>query len=290
MPHNRRSERAMATKAILRRGLYLLVGVLAGAPAMLASFAADAHTRPQHRAHSAHFVQPDPSPPVLNHAVADGWGKLQDHGAPKPGSSAGNTEGSAPLNTLPGSAGRGAKQETWGSKETGAGSAAKDANAPDVHMKDLGPINSRITVQPSLHGARPEMIREVKSKIRRNTAKVRHTFSPGKASRIMRNAIGLPVTPHNGIAGHDSVPAGLPSGAASGVAVSGSNSLAKPYPGQDRLGVSRPNAGTIMPSRVANRGTINGTSFSQRGFVPIGLGGPAKTVVGINGSMIRAKH
>lgn len=288
MHHNRRSEQAMATKAILRRGLYLLVGVLAGVPAILASFVADAHARPHHKAHSAHFVRPDPSPPVLNHVVADGWGKLQNHGAPKPGSSPGNAGGSAPLITLPGSAGRGAKQETWGSRETGTGSAAKDANAPDVHMKDLGPIDSRITVQSSLRGARPEMTREVKGKIRRNTAKVRQTFIPGKASRITRNAIGLPVTPHRGIAGHDAVPAGLPAGAAPGVVVSGSNSSAKPYPGQDRLGVSRPNAGTIMPSRVAN--AINGTSFSQRGFVPIGLGGPAKTVVGINGSMIRAKH
>jgi hypothetical protein len=280
----------MTKERILRSAFHLLGGVLFAAPAMLASFAADAHSRPHHRAHSAHFVQPDPSQPVLNHAVADGWGKLRNHGAAKPGSSPGNAEGSAPFNTLPGSTGRGAKQETWGSKETGAGSAAKDANAPDVHMKDLRPIDSRITVQPSLHAARPEMTREVKSKIRPNTAKVRQTFIPAKASRVTRNAIGLPVTPNSGIAGHNSVPAGLPAGTAPVVAVSGSNSLAKPYPGQDRLGVSRPNAGTIMPGRVANRGTINGTSFSQRGFAPIGLGGPVKTVVGINGSMIRPKH
>ncbi|MGO9702734.1 MAG: hypothetical protein ACLPX7_26140 [Xanthobacteraceae bacterium] len=39
-----------------------------------------------------------------------------------------------------------------------------------------------------------------------------------------------------------------------------------------------------------NRSAINGTNLIRAGSAPSGIGGPAKTVAGINGTTIRPPH
>jgi hypothetical protein len=275
----------MANKRILRHGLYLLAGVLVGAPAMLVSFAADAHARYHRGAHAVHFAPPNAAVPVLNRDAANGTRQPQDRKAARPDG--------APPNTLTGTAaGKGGKQPSGGSTETGTGAPVKDANAPAFHTKELGPIDTRITVQPRLHGAGPGTARQAKSKIGpvgSRYSHVRHVFTPGKAGRITRNAIGLPITPRSTVPAPNAALLHSPADAAPGVAPNGSGGVVKPNPSFDHFAVSHP--GSVVTGTGAGRPAINGTSFARRGFVPATLGGPTKNVVvGINGSTIRPKH
>jgi hypothetical protein len=275
----------MANKRILRRGLYLLTIVLAGAPATLVSFAADAHAHHHHGAHAVHFAPSNATVPVFNRDAANGTRQRQDGKAVKPDG--------VPPNTLTGSAaGKGGKEPSGGGTETGRGAPAKDANAPDFHTKDLGPIDTRITVQPRLHGVGPGTGRQAKTKIGpigSRYSHVRHAFAPGNVRHITRNAIGLPMTLRGTLPAPNAALVRSPTDAAPGVAPSGSDGAVKPNPGSEHFAVSRP--GSVEAGTGAGRPAINGSSFARRGFVPATLGGPTKNVVvGINGSTIRPKH
>jgi hypothetical protein len=283
MRRNRRSERAMTRKEILHCGLYFLAGVVACASAMLGSFPANAHARHHHGAHAVHFAPTSATVPVLNRDAANGARQPQDRKAAK-------TDG-APPNPLAGTAaGKGGKQPSSGSTETATGAPAKDANASDLHTKDLGPIDTRITVQPRLHGAGPGgTARHAKSKIGSVGSRyshVRHAFTPPRAVHITRNAIGLPITPRSA---PSAALARSPTDAAPSAARNGSNGVVKPNPSLDHFAVSRP--GPFVSGTGAGRPAINGSSFARRGLVPATLGGPTKNVVvGIDGSTIRPKH
>ena len=225
MPRNRRSERAMAKKRILRRGLYFLVGILVGAPLMLVGFATDAHARHHHGTHAVHFVPPGTTAPMLKRDAANGPRPPHDRGAPR-------TVG-APPNTLIGTgAGKGGKQPSGDS--TGTGAPAKDANAPDFHTKDIEPIDTRITLQPRLHGAGPGTVRQAKSKIGPVGSRhpyTPHAFTPGKAAHITRNAIGLSIAPRSVAPTHNAGLVRSPTGAVPG----GNDGVAKPNPSLDHF-------------------------------------------------------
>jgi hypothetical protein len=252
---------------------------------MLVSFAADAHARHHHGAHAVHFAHSDATVSALNREAAHGTRQPQDRTAAK-------ADG-PPSNTLTGTAaGKGGKQPSGGSTETATGAPAKDANAPEFHTKDLGPIDTRITVQPRLHGPGPGTARQAKSKIGpigSRYSHVRHAFTPAKAGRVTRNAIGLPITPRSTITSPNTALVGSPTNAAPGVAPSGSDGLVKPNPSPDHFAVSHPDS--VVTGSGTGRLELNGSSFARRGFVPATLGGPTKNVVvGINGSAIRLKH
>jgi hypothetical protein len=271
----------------LRIGFYLLAALLLGAPAMLVSFAADAHVRHHHGAHAVHFAPSNATVPVLNRDAANGTQQPQDRKDVRPDG--------APPNTLTGTAaGKGGKQPSGGSTQTGTGEAAKDATAPDFHTKDLGPIDTRITVQPRLHGAGPGTARKAKSKvgpIGSRYSHVRHAFTPGKVGHITRNAIGLAITPRSTVPAPNAALVRSPTDAdaAPGVAPIGSDGVVKPNPSPDHFAVSRP--GPVVIGTGVGRSAINGSGFAPRGFVPATLGGPTKNfIVGINGSTIRPKH
>jgi hypothetical protein len=51
-----------------------------------------------------------------------------------------------------------------------------------------------------------------------------------------------------------------------------------------------PNSNLVVRPTILNRGTINGTSLIRSGASSSGIGGPAKTAEGINGTMIRPKR
>jgi hypothetical protein len=263
----------------------MLAALLVGAPATLVSFAADAHARHHHGAHAVHFAPSNATAPVLNRDAANGTRQPQDRKAVK-------ADGVSP-NTLTGAAAaKGGKQPSGGSAETGTGAPAKDANAPDFHTKDLGPVDTRITVQPRLHSAAPATTRQAKSKIGPIGSRYshgRHAFTPAKAGRVTRNAIGLPITPRSIVPGSNATRVRLPTDAAPGVAPNGSDGVVKPNPSPDHFAVSHP--GPVATGTGAGRPAIDGSGFARRGFVPATLGGPTKNVVvGINGSTIRPKH
>jgi hypothetical protein len=269
----------------LRIGFYFLAALLFGATAILVTFAADAHVRHHHGARAVHFAPSNATVSVLNRDAASGARLPQDRKAVK-------TDGTPP-NTLTGTAvGKGGKQPSGGSTETGTGAPAKDANAPDFHTKDLGPIDTRITVQPRLHGPGPGTARQAKSKIGpvgSRYSHVRHVFAPGKAGHVTRNAIGLPVTPRSTVLAPNTALVHSPTDAAPSIAPNGSDGVVKPNPGLDHFAVSHP--GSVMTGTGAGRPAIDGSGFARRGFVPATLGGPTKNVVvGINGSTIRPKH
>jgi hypothetical protein len=275
----------MAKKRILRRGLYFLVGILVGAPLMLVGFATDAHARHHHGTHAVHFVPPGTTAPMLKRDAANGPRPPHDRGAPR-------TVG-APPNTLIGTgAGKGGKQPSGDSTETGTGAPAKDANAPDFHTKDLEPIDTRITVQPRLHGAEPGTVRQAKSKIGPVGSRhpyTPHAFTPGKAAHITRNAIGLQIAPRSVAPTHNAGLVRSPTDAAPGFAPNGNDGVAKSNSSLDHFAVPHPNP--VVIGTGASRPAINGNGFVRRGFVPATLGGPAKNVViGIDGSTIRPKH
>jgi hypothetical protein len=118
--------------------------------------------------------------------------------------------------------------------------------------------------------------------------------APGVAKPIARNAIGLPVTRHEGLQERSSEPHGAPAQSpthdAPSVAASGAGNLAKTDGGLERPPIVRPSPSPVVSAPVAQRGTINGTGLTRPSSAPSSLGGPAKVVVGINGTSARPKH
>jgi hypothetical protein len=254
----------MAHERILWRGLCLLAGVLVGAPVLLSSFAADARSHHYHGAHSGHFARTGVHAPVVD-------------GAP---------------NTLRGvMAGKGAKQQTAGAKQTGSDVPVKETNVPDLHARHFGPIDTRITVQPHLHGVAASAIRQPKSKIGpvgSRSFHVRHAFTPGKSGHVTRNAIGLARMPRSVLPARNTALVRSPTDAALGIAPRGGGT-GKPNPSAGPFAVSRPNSRVTGPAVGSE--AINGNGFLRHGFVPATLGGPTKNVVvGIDGSTIRPKR
>jgi hypothetical protein len=281
----------MNTKARpLRIGFYLLVGILVGAPALLASFAAKARSHHHHGGRLTHVHAPHVSVPVVKHDDLAGVRKGEDHRPSKIEGSTEKAHGGATVSAPPGNRGQGAKENVLGNDEAGTGGGPKNPNAPDIRMKGLGPVDTQITTEPPPQGTKPGLTRQVKSKIPPNALKhlrVRHVFVPRKNKPPIRNAIGIPIVPPpTGTKGPDKGSAGLPGGINSGVTYA----PVKPNPGSDRLDASRPNAAAVPSVPRSGVGTLNGSDFTHRGFVPATLGGQAKFVGGISGSMIRPKY
>jgi hypothetical protein len=242
----------MATKEILRRGLCLLAGILASAPAVLVASAADARAYHHHGSHAVHFTSPGSGAPVLKRDTANGPRPPQDR------------------------------------KEISAGTPAKTGNAPGFQPKDIGPIDTHITLQPNLRGAGSGTVRQARSKtgpVGFRYSHVRHPLTPTKSGRSTRNAIGLSVAPRTVGPANNAGLVRSPTGAVP----SGSAVVIEQNPGLDHFAVSHPGSQVTGPGAV--RPALNGNGFVRRGFVPGTLGGPTKNVVvGINGSTIRRKR
>jgi hypothetical protein len=118
--------------------------------------------------------------------------------------------------------------------------------------------------------------------------------APGASGLIARNAIGLPVTRHEGIQERSGephvVPAQIPARDPPGIAESGIGNLAKTNGGIERPTIARPSASPIVSVPVVQRGAISGVSLIRPSSAPSGLGGKARVVAGINGTNIRPKH
>jgi hypothetical protein len=275
----------MTKERSMRIGFYLLVGALFGVPALLIGFAADAHARHHHSVHSTHSVPADLSTPASNHSVLSSALKSEGHTAPT---------GTPPDPTKDD---KQAGRHSVGAEQRGgegttvtlpASTGTKEANSPD--MKNLGPVDAQITiVRPYLHGPKAETTRVGTSKIKSKFGKyprAQHVFVQRKNSPVVRNTIGVPITPRGVTAGQRGAPAGVPAGLKTGAG----DRIVNTDPGAGPAGVFHPNAGMVPGGPLGGRGAISGTSFPHRGFVPATLGGQTKMTGALSGSMIRPKY
>jgi len=179
--------------------------------------------------------------------------------------------------------------------ERASAASPASANAPGPGAVNLDGIDSSITVQPPrLANGRPKIgPAKVVSIAPRNLLAPRAS-APGRSQATVRNAIGVPVVRPASLerrigARHDfSVSiAGHGANASPGAAVSTADRLAKVEGPVERPIVR---ANPVVKPFVLNRGTINGTTLNHRGIGPSNVGGPVKTIAGINGTALRPVH
>jgi len=155
-------------------------------------------------------------------------------------------------------------------------------------------IDTRITVQPHRRpGAKADTVGQAKAKFTLPTVKNPHrrVFSAsGASNRTVRNTVSVPISQQELLerrAGEHPLSASTPHPTAGAIGVVGHTALgmAKSESGFVRqITVPR----TASPI-IVNRG-ISGTSAGRRGVSSAVIGGPAKTVAGINGTVIRPAH
>lgn len=152
-------------------------------------------------------------------------------------------------------------------------------------------IDTRITVPPRRSGGGRDKIagpKAVKLVPPRNLL-ARRAAVPSGAEPVVRNAVGAVVLRHAGFEQHNGersltvVPSSI-----SGTSNPAASAIGRPV---KSLGPSeRPTTSLIVRPVVVNRSAINGTNLIRAGSAPSGIGGPAKTVAGINGTTIRPPH
>jgi hypothetical protein len=160
-----------------------------------------------------------------------------------------------------------------------------DTGSIDLHAKDVNPIDTHTPIQSSPDGGR---------KTPRMTANFRlvpsspHPWRPAVPGVLVRNAIGFPASEPEGVKLHTGERRDSPRGPQSGVGATHG------LPGGGHFGngntIVAPATGNLLVHPTnANRGTIDGTSLRRPAFGPSGIGGPAKSAVGINGTTIRPR-
>ena len=184
-----------------------------------------------------------------------------------------------------------------GKTPTGEGApsgAPAQSNSPASNGVNLNGIDTRNGVLPRrLANGRPKIGNAKVVKIAPRNLLAPRAPTPSQFRNTMRNAIGVPVAHVGDVEGristhHDfSIVAHGPS-ASMGVVGSATDRL-----GKVEGTIERPivHAGPVIKPLVLDRGTINGAAVPHRGVgVSAGIGGPAKTIAGINGTTIRPTH
>jgi hypothetical protein len=111
---------------------------------------------------------------------------------------------------------------------------------------------------------------------------------------MTRNAIGMSMAPP----GQIPLPGGESHGAPLQLSVrepadnaaSRVGNAVKTGIGLKQLTIAHLTANPAVGTPSIPRGTVSGTGLSRPGSVPVGLGGPAKVMAGINGTGIRPRH
>ena len=272
---------------------YLLAALLLGTLTVADSAAKSAHrqhTPPRGRDETplAQNASPSVSGSASHYDGGDGAAKPENEA---PSAPAKNDDGTVtvdpnagPHQNLDGREGKQGRPPSSNAAAATTGSPGKDANPPDVPINDLGAVDTRITVQPRLHGSIGHSDGEQKDKNQPHalTSLGSHPrLSPRHQDEIIHNAIGVPI-PRSA-----SAPAGgqgSDSRAASPTAPPPvSNTVVIP----PRVTVLRPHRGTLTPAPASRPPTISGNGLHRRGNAPATLGGPTMTAAGINGSTIR---
>ncbi len=172
--------------------------------------------------------------------------------------------------------------------DKGKGLLTKGASTPEIHMKDLGPVDTRITVPPQ-----PRRTDERKQNPPLHSptglrTQPPHTQRPGGATT--RNSIGEAVPPSAEPGAHAPSQGSSPGAAAPTITAHGRAGPGNPATAPGNPAPAPFHAPPITVAPEAPRSTINGTSVARRGNGPSGIGGQAKPLAGINGSAIRPKH
>jgi hypothetical protein len=204
--------------------------------------------------------------------------------------------------------------------DAGAGGTARDAHAPrgdDGKIHDGAPPGSNETAKdasPSGLGAKDSAAVDVNiapsRRLDRKSNKIgqdkgtnesvttrnlhpRLLSAPRPPSPPLRNAIGIPVPPHQSVERHDNlhpgvfaVPHGSPGGVTAAPGSVGSHVVRAEAAVNHRAPGPNP---TVAPA-MANRGGVSGTGLAHRNVGPSQIGGPKASVAGINGTTIRPKH
>jgi hypothetical protein len=228
--------------------------------------------------------------------------------------------GAIPANHASVDVGAGAKgeigagpQAEHGASPTGGAGAGRDGGADvkgatfrGAHAggKDDGigvnPIDTRMGLLSRRPTRRPGKIGEVKTMVRPAApADVRtrhHVSAPGAIGGTARDAIGLRVAKRGGaqgpnaVANQGSAPAARISVLGTGIARNATGSLANAGTGAGGPQVAPRGAGPTGTTAAVNHAAVNGTGLTRPGYGPGVVGGPAKSVAGINGTTIRSKH
>ncbi|MGB7098440.1 MAG: hypothetical protein WBD95_06685 [Xanthobacteraceae bacterium] len=154
-------------------------------------------------------------------------------------------------------------------------------------------IDTRITVPPRRSGGGRDKIagpKAVELVAPRNLLAHRPGV-PSGANPVVRNAVGAVVIRHEGFEQHNGerAPVVVPS-SISATSNSTGGAIGKVTKPQGSFERPTTNSNLIVRPVVVNRSAVNGTSLIRPGSAPSGIGGPAKTVAGINGTTIRSPH
>jgi hypothetical protein len=279
----------------MRIGFYLRAGALFGATAILASSAA--HARPHHHGlHAEHLARPDVSAPPANHVAPTGTLKPEDHGVADTDDAFTKAARNAGRPGQPGPA-KSASDGTLGAiKDANTGGSVKDTTPPDVHMKDLGPVDTGISAEPRPHSTKPGTVRSAKTKFKVVPGHGPQAHPRLAPATVVRNAIGVPIHPQgtDNKSGQEKMPDHLGAGGAP-----------KPSAGNGGTGVVglglRPQVPNIVTTNrggsptpaipAINHSSIGGSIALRPTTAPGVIGGPAKNVVGaLNGTTFRQRH
>ena len=297
----------MVREPRLRIGPCFLAVVLLSALTTHAAFAEDAASG-THGASGGSSLSSEQSvsrPPSTDDA-SGGTAKFENHAAP----------GTGAASKAEGTSGSTAEQHSTRIKEGPQGNAStrpkgdgvKVPNGEAAHVvaKGVNSVDARGKTEPSAIDTRVTVpsatLRPDKARDRTPLVKfgapanfwVRRSPTAGASESITRNAIGLPVVPREGSRGPSDEPHGLPAQvlapAAPGTVQGSVADLNRAEGGIDRPTVPRSSTGSIVNAPFVQRGKIDGTGMIRPGFAPSGVGGPAKTVAGINGTTFRLKR
>jgi len=179
---------------------------------------------------------------------------------------------------------RAAREVHLGPRGTGVGQGpvAKAANPIDTRPRDT--IDGGITALSLRPGIGPGRVRSATAAFKIGVPgnfQAHHPAAASASNPIARNAIAVPVGQHENLnksgAEHFGTAAPAP-GSLSESRVFGGPNLGQPHPA------------AIASADVLSRGKIDGAALIRPALMPAGLGGPAKAVVGINGTSFRPKH
>jgi hypothetical protein len=286
----------MTTRCTFRFAVSLVAALCFGVMAATPSAATAPHGRDQGQARSKptqrQLAQLKTSPPPSGASTSSGATKPDDETAPKKDHAA--SSGDSTAAPSPAHAGHGAKKTVEDEHpdrdhaNKGKRPSAKGPATPDVHMKDLGPVDTRITVSPEPHRAGDKRLNPLPHSPMGQRILPPHNRPPGAPPK--RNSIGeafpSPVQPAARTPSHESSPGAASPGIAARGGEGPGNTAA--VPGSAAVAPLHPHPITAAPA--VPRSTINGSSITRRSNLPAGIGGQAKPVSGINGSEIRPKH
>ena len=159
-----------------------------------------------------------------------------------------------------------------------------DAGSTDLLAKDANPIDTHTPIQSSPDGGRKTLGMTANFRLVPSP----YPWRPPVPGVLVRDAIGFSASEPEGVKLHTGERRDLPRG------LQGWVGATHGLPNGGRFGngntIVAPATGNLLvhPTKV-NRGTIDGTSFTRPAFGSSGIGGPAKSVVGINGTTIRPR-